>query len=138
MKRILAFAVLASSLALAQAPPVTAYLDLNSPLAADFSAALIRKNVPITVTTDPASARYNITFQMYQNNGSVFQGITSAATTGSYDPGRFDRATIQVVDNQTKTVAFSYTCKKYKGNYGDPLQSAAECLAKHWKEKLPK
>jgi len=138
MKRILALAALASSLCRAQATQTAAYLDPSSPFSADFSAALQQKNVPVVVTTDPANARYNVTFQMYRNNGSVFQGITSAINNGTYDPGGWDRVTVQVVDNQTKNLTFSYTCKKYKDNSSDPMKSVAECLAKHWKSSLQK
>jgi hypothetical protein len=133
--------VLASALAFAQTPSTgksAVYLDQQSPFTPDFTAALMAKSVPVVVTTDPANARYAVTFTLERNNGSIFQGITSAINSGSYNPGGFDRATMQVVDNQTKTVTYSYTCKKDSTNSSDPMKSAAECLAKHWKSNLQK
>ncbi len=141
MLRMLASVTLASTLCFAQGASTassTVYLDQDNPFTPDFTAALTKKQVPVVVTTDPANARYTVTFSMNKNNGSIFQGITSAINNGTYDPGGWDRATMQVVDNQSKTVAFSYTCKKYKDNSGDPMKSTAECLAKHWKSSLGK
>jgi hypothetical protein len=141
MLRKLALVVLVSALASAQTPstaPFMVYLDQSNPFTPDFTAALTQKGVPVVVTTDPANARYTVTFSLAKNNGSIFQGITSAVNTGTYNPGGWDRATMQVVDNQTKTVTYSYTCKKNNENSGDPMKSTAECLAKHWKSSLPK
>jgi hypothetical protein len=141
MFRPLALIVFVSALAFGQTPSATqatVYLDQDNPFTPDFTAALMKKDVPVVVTTDPANARYKVTFSLERNNGSIFQGITSAINNGSYDPGGWDRATMQVVDNQSKTVSYSYTCKKYKDNSGDPMKSTAECLAKHWKSNLEK
>ena len=135
----LAALVLTSALCVAQtasSAPAAVYLDQDSPFTPDFTAALISKKVPVVVTTEASQARYTITVSVNQNKGSIFQGITSAVNTGKYDPGGWDRATMQVVDNQTKTVTYSYTCKKYDNNSGDPMKSTAECLAKHWKSSL--
>jgi hypothetical protein len=132
---------LACKAGMAQAPSTgksIVYVDQENPFTPDFTAALMAKSVPVVVTTDPANARYAVTFTLDRNNGSLFQGITSAINNGSYNPGGFDRATMQVVDNQTKTVTYSYTCKKDRNNSGDPMKSAAECLAKHWKSNLQK
>ena len=141
MIRLLATAILVPVLSFGQtATPAspTVFFDQDSPFAPDFTAALMAKNVPVAVTTDPDHARYTVSFSTVKNNGSIFQGITSAINNGNYDPGGWDRVTMQVVDNQTKIVTFSYTCKKYKDNSGDPMKSTAECLAKHWKSKLQK
>jgi hypothetical protein len=127
-----------SVLSWGQASQSTVYLDPNSPFSSDFSAALQKKNVPVTVTTDPAQAQYLVNVTLADDKGSIFRGITSALTTGTYNNGAWDRATIQIVDNQSKNVVFSYTCKKYSQNSGDPTKSVAECLAKHWKDKLGK
>jgi|GEM_PF-2374122 len=137
--RTLALVLLGSALGFAQSPPnaqSTVYFDQNSPFAPDFTAALSKKGVPVAVTVDPANARYTVMFSLNRNDGSIFQGITSAVTSGTYDPGGWDRATMQVVDNHTKLVTYSYTCKKYRDNSGDPMKSTAECLAKHWKSNL--
>ena len=141
MLRTLTLIVLGSALAFAQTPSSgksTVYLDQDNPFAPDFTAALTAKSVPVVVTTDPANARYTVTFSMNKNNGSIFQGITSAINNGTYNPGGWDRATMQVVDNQTKTITYSYTCKKNQDKFGDSMKSTAECLAKHWKSSLQK
>jgi hypothetical protein len=122
----------------AQVAPSTVYLDPNSPFSPDFSAALQKKKVPVTVTMDPAQAQYTANITLADDKGSIFRGITSALTTGTYNNGAWDRATIQIVDNQSKNIVFSYTCKKYSQNSGDPTKSVAECLAKHWKSQMGK
>lgn len=129
---------LAPRLVRAQTSQSTIYLDPGSPFSTDFSAALMKKNVPVTVTVDPAKADYSATFSVAKRRGSVFQGITSELTTGWYKSGAWDQATIQIVDNRTKNVVFSYTCKK-GNNQGDSMTtSVAECLAKHWKQHMEK
>lgn len=139
MKRILPAILFVSVLScLGQSPQSTVYVDQNSPFAPDFSAALQKKKVPVTVTTDPAQAQYVANISLANNQGSIFQGITSAVTTGTYNNGAWDRATIQIVDNHSKNIVFSYTCKKYNQNSGDPTKSVAECLAKHWKDQMGK
>lgn len=121
-----------------QSAQSTAYLDPNSPFSSEFMAAIQSKKVPVTVTTDPANAQYLVSFNMANNNGSVVQGIASVITSGTYETGAWDRATIQVVDAHSKNIVFSYTCKKYNQNSGDPAKSVAECLAKHWKSQMGK
>jgi len=127
-----------SLLSWGQSAQSTVYLDPNSPFSPEFSAALQQKKVPVTETTDPANAQYLVSFKMADNKGSVIQGITNVLTNGTYENGAWDRTTIQVVDAHSKNVVFSYTCKKYSQNSGDPAKSVAECLAKHWKDKLGK
>lgn len=98
----------------------------------------MKKNVPVTVTVNPAKADYTATFSVAKRNGSVFQGITSQLTTGFYKSGAWDQATIQVVNNHSQNVVISYTCKK-GNNQGDSMtKSVAECLAKHWKQHMEK
>jgi hypothetical protein len=126
MKRILPALLLVSILSWGQSSQPSVYLDPNNPFSPDFTAALQKKNVPVVVTTDPAQAKYLATITLADNQGSIFQGITSA----------INRATIQIVDGQTKNVVFSYTCKKYDANSSDPSKSVAECLAKHWKNQM--
>src|ERR1700761_8412192 len=136
MKRILPALLLVSILSWGQSSQPSVYLDPNNPFSPDFTAALQKKNVPVVVTTDPAQAKYLATITLADNQGSIFQGITSAITTGTYNNGAWNRATIQIVDGQTKNVVFSYTCKKYDANSSDPSKSVAECLAKHWKNQM--
>ena len=138
MNKALPVILFVSTMSWGQVAQSTVYLDPNSPFSPDFSAALQKKQVPVTVTTDPAQAQYLANITLANNNGSIFQGITSAITTGTYNNGAWDRATIQIVDAHSKNVVFSYTCKKYSQNSGDPTKSVAECLAKHWKNQMGK
>jgi len=138
MKRSLpTLLLLATIVCWGQSQP-TAYLDPDSPFSPEFTAALQSKKVPVTVTTDPANAQYLVNFNLANNEGSVVQGIASVITKGTYETGAWDRATIQVVDAHSKNIVFSYTCKKYSQNSGDPAKSVAECLAKHWKSQMDK
>jgi hypothetical protein len=138
VKKALPVILFVSTMSWGQVAQSTVYLDPNSPFSPDFSAALQKKQVPVTVTTDPAQAQYLANITLANNNGSIFQGITSAITTGTYNNGAWDRATVQIVDAHSKNVVFSYTCKKYSQNSGDPTKSVAECLAKHWKNQMGK
>ena len=138
MKKALPVILFVSTMSWGQLAQSTVYLDPNSPFSPDFSAALQKKQVPVTVTTDPAQAQYLANITLANNNGSIFQGITSAITTGTYNNGAWDRATMQIVDAHSKNVVFSYTCKKYSQNSSDPTKSVAECLAKHWKNQMGK
>lgn len=139
MKRILPAILFVSVLSCwGQSPQSTVYVDQTSPFAPDFMAAIQKKKVPVTVTTDPANAQYLVNFTMANNDGSIFQGIASAVTTGTYNNGAWDRTTVQVVDAHSKNIVFSYTCKKYNQNSNDPAKSVAECLAKHWKDQMGK
>lgn len=137
-KLLLAFLLLPILFVATSGAQTTAYLDPNSPFSPEFTAALQKKKVPVVVTTDPANAQYLVNFTLGNNQGSVVQGIASVLTTGNYETGAWDRATIQVVDAHSKDVVFSYTCKKYSQNSGDPTKSVAECLAKHWKDQMGK
>ncbi len=137
---IIAFAVLISMTLYAQEKS-RVYLDPNDPFSAYFSSALEKKNVPVVVTTDPKLADYVVKFQTTDNNGSILQGIATAVTRGSWDSGAFNEVSMRVIDNKSKDVTFSYTCKKddrYTVLDAQRPSSVAECLAKHWKNKLPK
>ena len=88
------------------------------------------------MTVDPAKADYTATFSVSNRQGSVVQGVVSQITTGWYKSGAWDQATLQIIDNHSKNVTFSYTCKK-GNNAGDSMvTSVAECLAKHWKQHM--
>jgi hypothetical protein len=126
-----------STLAVAQQRKI--FLDPNDKFSAYFSSALQKKSVPVTVTTDPGQADYTVQFQAKDSNGSVLQGITSAINEGWWNSGAFNEVSMSIIDVKSKDVAFSYTCKKYNqytGKDSHMATSVAECLAKHWKNKL--
>ncbi|HLH04715.1 MAG TPA: hypothetical protein VKX25_18255 [Bryobacteraceae bacterium] len=117
------------------------YMDPNNPFTPTFSSALEKKKVPVTVTTDPDRADYTIQFHNGDNEGSLARGITSAITSGTWNTGAYNEVSMRVVDNKSKDVMFSYTCRKRNAmnpSETDMANSVAECLAKHWKDKLSK
>lgn len=110
------------------------YLSQNDEFSTAFAAGVEKKQVPVTLVTDVAQARYEVDFSRESNNGSKARGITTAVFTGVYADGSFERVSMKVVDTQSKEIVYSYTCTKGRGG----IQPAAECLAKHWKEHLKK
>lgn len=116
------------------------YLDPHDGFSAYFSSAIEKKKVPVTVTTNPKLADYTVKFQAKNSNGSLVQAIESTVKNGSYDSGAFNEVSMSVTDTKTGDVTFSYTCRKYNKYGGDATRadSVAECLAKHWKDKLSK
>ncbi len=141
MKRTaVALAVLFSSVLLAR-DKGKVYCDSRDSFCAYFTSAIQKKKVPVTVTTDPKRAQYSLKFQAKNSDGSLLQGIASAVNNGAYNSGAFSEMTLTVIDNQTKDVSYSYTCKKYNqysGSDSRMASSVAECLAKHWKSNFPK
>ncbi|MGC1781424.1 MAG: hypothetical protein WA708_02790 [Acidobacteriaceae bacterium] len=117
------------------------YLDPHRQFTPYFTAALQKKNVPVTVTVDPTQADYKAKFQINTNNGSVVEGIMRGMNTGMYNAGASARVTMSIIDVKSGDVVFSYTCSKsnrYSGDDPSTINSVAECLAKHWKSRLEK
>lgn len=121
------------------APNKKIYLDPDEGFSAYFSSALQKKKVPVTVTIDPKQADYTAQFQAKDDNGSIIRGLLSSFGKGTYDSGSFSEVVLSVIDAKSKSVVFSYTCKKssrYIGASSELATSVAECLAKHWKDNL--
>lgn len=97
---------------------------------ADFGvalrAALIKKEVPVKVVTDPAKAELLIKSTSSHREDSTATKIAKIAFLGGGGFGHFE-GSIEVIDNESSAVVFAYNVKK--GNY----QSAAEAFAKHFK-----
>ena len=108
------------------------YLDPAHPFSNPFAAGAVKKRVPVTLTHDESKAQFAVTFTAESRAGSRVQGVTTAVMTGVYLDGSSERITMSVVDLQSQNLIFSYTCTKMGGR----TQSAAECLAKHWKKSL--
>jgi hypothetical protein len=128
-----------SSAAATQEQRKKIYLDPNNSFSAYFSAALQKKQVPVTVTMDPKQADYTAQFQAEDKNGSVIEGILSSLGQGNYDTRSINEVVMTVVDAKSKDVVFSYTCSKssqYQNRSSALSTSVAECLAKHWKDNL--
>ncbi len=89
-------------------------------------AALVKKNVPVKVLTDPAKAAFTIRSTSSHREDSTGTKIAKILVFGGGGFGHFE-GSIEVIDNESSTVVFAYNVKK--GNY----QSAAEAFAKHYK-----
>jgi hypothetical protein len=121
-----------ASIATGQTTHPTVYLESKDEFANDFSAGVIRKNVPVTLTADRAQAGYVARFTWATNEGSKTQGVMTALATGIYMNGSYERVSMSIIERKSKNLIYSYTCQKG----GRHMQSVAECLAKHWKSSF--
>jgi hypothetical protein len=139
MKRILVALVLFASTVAAQDKP-RVFIDATDTVDAsnaqhkgkqvDFgsalSAALMKKEVPVTVVTDQSKAQWIIKSASSQKEDGTGTKIAKLALMGSSNFTQFE-GTIQVVNIESSAVLYAYNVKK--GNF----QSAAEAFAKHFK-----
>lgn len=91
-----------------------------------LSAALLKKQVPVTVVTDKSKAQWIVKSASSQKEDGTGTKIAKIALLGSSNFTKFE-GTVQVVDIDTSAVLYAYNVKK--GNF----QSAAEAFAKHFK-----
>lgn len=92
-----------------------------------ISAALVKKQVPVTVVTDRAKAQWAISSVSSQKEDSTGTKVAKMFV-GIYGGYTKFEGTIQVVDLESSAVVYAYNVKK--GNF----QSAAEAFAKHFKD----
>jgi len=99
-----------------------------------IAAALVKKNVPVMVVTDPGKAQWIIKSISAQKEDNTAVKVTKIVTAGPLFGGGFTKfeGTIQVVEIESTGVIFAYNVKK--GNF----QSAAEAFAKHFGDYLKK
>lgn len=97
-------------------------IDFGSAIAA----ALVKKQVPVTVVTDAAKAQWTIKTVSSQKEDSTGTKVAKLMLWGGSSFTTFE-GTIQVIDRETSAVIYAYNVKK--GNF----QSAAESFAKHFK-----
>ena len=96
-----------------------------------LSAAIMKKNVPVTIVTDPGKSQWTIKSASSQKEDSTGTKVAKLAFGGYGGFTKFE-GTIQVIDNQSSAVLFAYNVKK--GNF----QSAADAFAKHFNGYLKK
>lgn len=93
-----------------------------------LAAAIIKKQVPVTVVIDRTKADYEVTgISSTEKAGwakMLFMGVDNSN----------DMASIKVVDVKSNEVVYGYSVRK--GNSYRGKQSAAEACAKHLKEKI--
>jgi hypothetical protein len=93
---------------------------------AALAAALVKKEVPVTVVTDKTKSSWTIRSISSQREDSTGTKVAKILVWGGGSFTQFE-GTIQVVDNESSAVIYAYNVKK--GNF----QSAAEAFAKHFK-----
>ncbi len=105
------------------------HVDFGSAL----TAALGKKQVPVTVVMDQTKAQFTIQSVSSQREDSTGTKVAKIVAFGAFSGGftQFE-GTIRVVDSESSAVVFAYNVKK--GNF----QSAAEAFAKHYKNYLEK
>ena len=107
----------------------TVYLEAKDELANYFSAGVIRKNVPVTLTADLQHDGYVVRFTWETNEGSKTLGLISALMIGVFMRGSSERVTVTLLERQSGDAIYTHTCLKG----GHHIQPAAECLADPWK-----
>jgi hypothetical protein len=98
------------------------HIDFGSAL----SAALVKKQVPVTVVADQSKSQWTIRSVSSQREDSTGTKVAKLAFGGFGGGFTKFEGTIQVVDNESTAVLYAYNVKK--GNF----QSAAEAFAKHF------
>lgn len=91
-------------------------------------AAIVKKQVPVTVVTERAKADYEIS-GISQSDKAGWAKMLFMGTDASNE-----QASIKVVDVKSGEVVFGYNVKKENSARGK--QSAAEACAKHLKENI--
>src|SRR5215211_3430182 len=91
-----------------------------------ITAALVKKEVPVTVVTDPTKAQWTVKAVSSQKEDSTGTKVAKMLFTGGGNFTQFE-GTIQVIDRESSAILYAYNVKK--GNF----QSAAEAFAKHFK-----
>jgi hypothetical protein len=98
-------------------------IDFGSAIAA----ALMKKQVPVSVVTDSTKSQWTIKTVSSQKDDTTGTKVAKMLLMGSTNFTKFE-GTIQVIDNESSAVLYAYNVKK--GNF----QSAAEAFAKHFKD----
>ncbi len=93
-----------------------------------LSAALQKKQVPVTVVTDKAQADYELTGVSDHQKA----GWAKMAFTGSIHSD--EQASVKLVNIKTSEVVFAYAVNKKNSLHG--RQTAAEACAKHMKQAM--
>ena len=88
---------------------------------ASIAAALMKKNVPVTVVTEQSKSQWTIKSVSSQREDGTGTEIAKLAFMGGGGFTKFE-GSVQVIDNQTSTVLYAYNVKK--GNF----QSAADAF----------
>lgn len=111
-----------------------AWISPQNTYASYLEAAVQKKGTPVVFTTVKKNAALLVTLEATERSGSTWRAVFTG------NSGRASALSMSVVNAKTGVVVYSYTC--HKGGHGvfrtghAGFQSAAECLAKHWKDEL--
>jgi hypothetical protein len=133
MLKLTLLILIAASAFAAEKAKLRVFIEPHEGFESYISAAIVKKDVPVTVTTDRSTADFVITSVVLAKEEST--GSKVARCIFAYCAGITGQqtATMQLVDAKTQDVAFAYNVKKPGAhNY----QSAAEAIAKHMKNWL--
>lgn len=108
------------------------WVDPQNPYASYLESAVLKKHTPVQFTTDKSKAAYVLTLFTHSKKGSAARAIF----LGAANSGAQSDISITVFAAKSGNVVFSYTCQK-NGEFGR-MQSAAQCLAKHWTHFIQK
>ena len=113
----------------AQAPRVSAgnrvYVDPETQFGVALSAAIVKKKVPVVVTTNKGEAQFIVNSTSSEKKEGSAERVTKILAFGAFaGSGREFNASVMVT-NQAGDLAFAYNVKKSN------FQSAAEAFAKH-------
>lgn len=132
---VVLLAVAAAMLQAETASPKRIYVEPQDGFESYISAAIVKKKVPVVVTTNKEVADYIITSRVIEKEEST--GSKIARCLFAYCAGiqGSQTATVQMINAKTNDVAWAYNVRKGgASNY----QSSAEAIAKHLKNWLQK
>ncbi len=105
------------------------YIQPNQGFEAYLMAALLKKKTPVTIVTLPDKADFIMTSAFKQGaKPGIPEIVLLGKTKANQDAG------VSVKNLKTGTVCFTYSVHKYNAAHG--LESTAEAIAKHLKEKI--
>ena len=139
MKKLcLSLLLFVTSLASAQIPHPTVYIDAKDGFDTYISAAITKKNVPVDVVTDQTKAVYvlktaPIEIKQESTGGKVARCLF-AYCAGIEDKGN---VSVQLIETSSSKMMWAYSVNKQRGGSKN-MQSMAEAVAKHFKEFLEK
>jgi hypothetical protein len=137
MKQLIALLMCAAlpGAMLAEIPVIRVFIEPQEGFDSYISAAIVKKNVPVVVTTSREDAAYIITSVVTQKEESTGSKIARCAFAYCAGMNGSQTATVQMIDAKTKDVAWAYNVRK--GGSAN-FQSSAEAIAKHLKQHLEK
>lgn len=108
------------------------WIDPANPYSSYLEAAVLSKHTPVEFTTRKDKATETASLTATSRKGSAARAVF----LGPLNSGSRTNLSLSISDVTTGAIIFAYSCVKNGEGHG--FQSAAECLAKHWKDSLKK